>query len=134
MSVYQLIHQLDDNQILQLHQLYSQQWWTKERTLDDMKKMLASSDLLFAYWDEQEQQLFAFARVLTDHVYRALIFDVIVDERLRGLGIGKKLMNDVLAETSHIERVELYCKDDKIPFYEKLDFSLLPHTWLMRKN
>jgi GNAT superfamily N-acetyltransferase len=134
MHGFELIHQLEEHQVLQLHELYARQWWTEERTLEDVKKMLVSSDLLFAYWDKQVDKLAAFARVLTDHVYRAIIFDVIVDEELRGLGIGKQLMNDIMKETDHIERVELYCKEDKVPFYEKLGFSLLPTTWLMRKG
>lgn len=133
MSGYQLLRHLEEHQIPKLHELYARQWWTSQRTLADIKKMLAASDLLFAYWDEQKDKLAAFARVLTDHVYRAIIFDVIVDEELRGSGLGKKLMNDIINETSHIERVELYCKDDKIAFYEKLGFTTLPTTWLMRK-
>lgn len=134
MPGYQLLRQLEEKQISQLHELYSRQWWTSGRTLEDIKKMLFSSDLLFAYWDKQIDRLAAFARVLTDHVYRAIVFDVIVDEELRGSGLGKQLMSDIINETSHIERVELYCKDDKVAFYEKLGFTTLPTTWLMRKG
>jgi GNAT superfamily N-acetyltransferase len=134
MPGFQLIHQLQEEQTLQLHELYSRQWWTRARTLEDVKKMLASSDLLFAYWDDEVKKLAAFARVLTDHVYRAMIFDVIVDEQFRGIGLGKQLMKDIIENTAHIERVELYCNDDKVLFYEKLGFSLLPDTRLMRKT
>jgi predicted GNAT family N-acyltransferase len=130
----ELIRQLEEHQILQLHDLYSRQWWTSERTLADIRTMLSSSDMLFAYWDRHADKLVAFARVLTDHVYRAMIFDVIVDEQLRGFGVGKQLMNDILKETAHIERVELYCKEDKVPFYEKLGFTILPTTHLMRRE
>jgi predicted GNAT family N-acyltransferase len=90
--------------------------------------------MLFVYWDKQMDRVAAFARVLTDHVYRAIVFDVIVEEELRGSGLGKQLMTDIINETSHIERVELYCKDDKVAFYEKLGFTTLPTTWLMRKT
>ncbi|NJL49176.1 MAG: N-acetyltransferase, partial [Leptolyngbyaceae cyanobacterium SM2_5_2] len=42
--------------------------------------------LLFGLCDEDTQNLVAFARVLTDGVYRAIVFDVIVSETIVAKG------------------------------------------------
>lgn len=37
----------------------------------------------------------AFARILTDYVYKALILDVIVEPAYRGRGLGRLLMESI---------------------------------------
>ena len=64
-----LIHQLTPAQIEQLHQMYLKEWWSQERALADVPILLNNTDLLFGLWDDEAQQLAAFARVLTDWVY-----------------------------------------------------------------
>jgi hypothetical protein len=40
-----VVTQLDAQQIRELHSLYQGEWWTRGRSLDDVKVMLAHSDL-----------------------------------------------------------------------------------------
>lgn len=119
-----LHHQLSPEQIDQLVELYQAEWWTKGREKTDIEIMLSASDLLFAYVDSSEN-LCAFARVLTDRIYKEFIFDVIVRQDLRGAGLGDKVVSDikshpVLAQVRHLE---LYCKPELLPFYAKHGFS-----------
>jgi predicted GNAT family acetyltransferase len=58
--------------------------------------MLEGSDVVLALQDAGSQELIAFARALTDGVYKALIFDVMVTPAYRGRSIGCILMGALL--------------------------------------
>lgn len=116
---------LSESQIEDLHRLYQNEWWTKGRTLEDVRRMLDGSPVIVASADPETGHLIAFARVITDGVYKALILDVIVDESARKTGLGKALMDAI---TSHpalasVEHFELYCRPELIPFYERWGFK-----------
>ena len=66
-----------------------------------------------------------FARVLTDYVFKAFIFDVIVAENRRGSGLGKTLVSLVLnhEKLRSVKQFELYCLPEMSGFYEQLGFS-----------
>lgn len=87
--------------------------------------MLQNTDYIFAICDENSKQLIAFARVLTDQVYKALILDVIVDPGYRTQGFGKKIMQMILdhPELKKVKHFELYCLPELIPFYKKWGFT-----------
>ena len=113
--------QLNQKQIEQLHRLYQKESWSKGRSLEETQNGVQGSQLCVALID-QEKNLAAFARVLTDTVFKALIFDVIVDEKYRGDGLGDTLIRTIknhplLAQVKH---VELYCLPELEAFYERL--------------
>ena len=58
--------------------------------------MLASTDLILGLTDDE--RLVAFARVITDETYIALLLDVVVAEDHRGRSIGTALVDAVLAQ------------------------------------
>ncbi|WP_447973739.1 GNAT family N-acetyltransferase [Nitrospira sp. Kam-Ns4a] len=114
----------------QLLRLFDQAPWAKGRTLEDAREMLASTDLAISAWDGD--RLVGFGRVLTDYVYRASIWDVIVDQAYQGQDIGSALMQQILQHPS-LKRVELFwlCTRDKQAFYEKLGFSSKEQTGMV---
>jgi RimJ/RimL family protein N-acetyltransferase len=73
------IHTLSEQQIEDLHRLFQ-----KGRTLDDIRKMLDGS-VVVAFADPESDRLIAFARAITDGVYKAVILDVIADDSHRKL-------------------------------------------------
>jgi hypothetical protein len=75
-------------QISELTDLYTNQFWSQNRTRQDVAKMLAASDVVIGLVDECDR-LIGFIRVLKDFVYRAFIFDVIVKPTHRNQGLGK---------------------------------------------
>jgi len=77
------ITELSRRQVRRLCELYASEWWTQGRSRDDVERMLLFSDYVFGVVDETDE-LAAFARVLTDRVFKALIFDLIVDPAHRG--------------------------------------------------
>lgn len=116
--------------------LFEQTDWAKGRTLEDTERMLTHTDLVITAWDGQK--LVGFGRVLTDFVYRASIWDVIVDRPYHNLDIGKGIINRILAHPS-LRQVELFwlCTRRYQGFYGSLGFSDQEQTgmvWDRRKR
>ncbi len=130
------IYQLSPAQIEQLHQMYRQEWWSKERALTDVPTLLSNSDLLFGLWDEEAQQLAGFCRVLTDWVYRAIVFDVIVAADYRGQGLGAQLIELVTThpKLAQVECIQLFCTPEMQPFYEKYGFTQAEQLLMVRSR
>ncbi|MBI3604392.1 MAG: GNAT family N-acetyltransferase [Nitrospirae bacterium] len=110
--------------------LYAQAPWAVGRSLADVQEMLAHTDLALSAWDGD--RLVGFGRVLTDYIYRASIWDVIVDRAYQGQDIGTQLVQRMLHHPS-LKRVELFwlCTRDKQAFYEKLGFSAKEQTGMV---
>ena len=108
-----------------LLELYRQAWWCRDRRREDVRRMLQHTDTLVGFQDVDSHKLVGFARVLTDHVYKALVFDVIVAESHRGQDIGRALMDAILTHPvlRAVEHIELYCLPELVPFYEKWGFT-----------
>lgn len=120
----QVIDTLTDDQCRQLHALYQQEWWTRGRSLADTRKCIEDSQIRIGLIDDSGS-LQGFARVLTDNVFKAIVFDVIVASNRRGSGLGKALISLVLnhPKLRSVKHVELYCLPKMSGFYEKLGFS-----------
>jgi GNAT superfamily N-acetyltransferase len=121
---YRVVEQLSENQILELLDLYKNEFWSNKRQREDVVKMLAATDIIIGLVDECSQ-LIGFTRVLTDFVYRATIYDVIIKPTHRKMGLGAKLLDAVVShpKLASVEQVSLYCLPEMIPFYERWDFK-----------
>jgi ribosomal protein S18 acetylase RimI-like enzyme len=113
----------------QLLGLFHQAPWAKGRSLDDAKEMLQHTDLTLCVWDGD--RLIGFGRVLTDFIYRATIWDVIVDRAYQGQGVGTEIVRRILNHP-RLERVEHFWLCTRRPgFYEKLGFSSKEQTGMV---
>lgn len=121
-----LIEQLTDAQVEELHGLYQNEWWTKGRTLEDTRKAVAHSGVIVAFCDPETRRLTGFARVLTDFVYKALVLDVIVAGPCRGTGLGQALLDAVISHPRLLEvrHFELYCRPELVGFYQHWGFAV----------
>lgn len=63
--------------------------------------------------------------MLSDFVWKALIFDVIVAPDSRGSGIGTMLIETILTHPrlARVRHFELYSRPDMEPFYQCFGFS-----------
>jgi predicted GNAT family N-acyltransferase len=124
MSVH-YIQSLTNEHVKELYHLYQQEWWTKGRRLSDVQRMVEHSDVVVGFCDSETEQLIAFARILTDYVYKALILDVIVREDYRGTGLGRALMDLIVEHPSlkSVKHFELYCRPEMRSFYKKWGFT-----------
>jgi GNAT superfamily N-acetyltransferase len=122
---HSVLQTLSEAQIGQLHALYQREWWTAGRSLADVRTMLQHSDFVFAIAAPDTQELWAFARVLTDRVYKALVLDVIVHPDHRSAGLGSFLMAHMMAHPvlSRVRHLELYCLRERAAFYERHGFT-----------
>ena len=131
-----ILNSLNLQHITQLHKLYQKEWWTDKRTLEETQKVVENSQIVIAMLDENNE-LQAFTRVLTDYVFKALIFDVIVSEKYRGQGLGKELMSLVQNHSALevVKHFELYCLPEMVGFYEDFGFTKeLENLVFMRKE
>ncbi|MTJ06181.1 MULTISPECIES: GNAT family N-acetyltransferase [unclassified Anabaena] len=124
---YQIINQLNETQISELVELYKNEFWSKNRTYQGVVKMLAASDIIIALVNEEEQ-LIGFCRVLSDFVYRAVLYDVIVKPNYRKRGFGAKLLDEVInhPQLKEVEVIALFCLPEMMPFYQRWGFTKNP--------
>lgn len=125
---YERLDELNDTQADDLIRLYQSEWWTKGRRADDVRRMLEHSDVIVGFAELSSGRLVAFARVITDFVYKALILDVIVADEHRKTGLGRALIDRIVTHPrlSSVRHLELYCRAEMIPFYERWGFSADP--------
>ena len=131
----QRIERFEYHHIEQLWSLYQSEWWTTGRTLPDTQRMLGGSDVIVAYEDQGE--LIGFSRVLTDFVFKAMIFDLIVAPAHRNQGLGSTMMTDIVQhpDLAGVAHFELYALAGMTPFYTRWGFSTdAAGTVLMRRR
>lgn len=115
-------HTVDYQQLRSLHQETS---WARDRTLFDLQRAIAASDLVLTAWIGST--LVGCVRVLSDFVYRAILCDVIVHPNYRRQGIGTLLVEHA---TSHprLARVQKFTllTETAGPFYQRLGWKEYP--------
>lgn len=110
--------------LLQLQSLFRvAAFWAQERTLEDLETAIAHSKPVISVWDQDH--LIGFARATSDGVYRATIWDVVIHPDHRGSGLGRQLVQTVLAHPhmNRVERVYLMTTHQQ-RFYERIGFTV----------
>ena len=116
----------------QLWRLFQQTNWAATRTVEDIEVMLKATPICLGAW--HDEQLVGFARVLTDDCYRAIVEDVIIDQSLRGKGIGRVMMEQILDRLKHVEEIILFCGEERVPFYTRLGFEQSTYPSVMKRR
>ena len=102
----------NDFDAAQLIHLYRQAPWAKHRALEQAQAMLAKTDVVISAWDGT--RLVGFGRVLTDYVFRASIWDVIVDREYQKRKIGTEIVRRIL-DHPPLQHVELLWRCTRKP-------------------
>lgn len=109
----------------QLQDLHQETPWARGRSILDLQRAIAGSDVVLTAWDGD--RLVGCVRVLSDYVFRAVLCDVIVHSDYRGHGIGSLLVERV---TSHprLARVQKFTLLTTTAggFYERLGWRRYP--------
>ena len=110
--------------------LFEQAPWARGRTVAETAEMLRQTDLFITAWEDH--RVVGCGRVLTDYVYRASIWDVIVDAAYQGQDVGTEIMHRILNHPT-LQRIELFwlCTRNKHAFYENLGFSAKEQTGMV---
>ena len=119
-----VITSLNEKQINQLVSLYKSEFWCEKRNYNDVVKMLNNTNIAIGAVTEAND-LIGFVRVLTDFVYKATIFDLIVHPGWRNKKLGRLLMDKTIGhpQLKDVEHFDLNCLPEMYPFYEKWGFT-----------
>ena len=97
-------------------------FWAKNRTINDLKKCLANSDVIVSLWVGNE--IVGFGRALTDGIYRGVLWDIVIDQNYQGKGFGKLIVENLLSSKKIKNTKKLYLMTtNKKLFYSQLDFQ-----------
>lgn len=115
----------------QLQRLFARTaFWAKTRSLSDLEVAIANSNPVITVWDGAA--LIGCARATSDGVYRATIWDVLIDPDYQGRGLGRKLVETVLAHPAmnRVERTYLMTTHQQ-RFYERIGFEVNATTTML---
>lgn len=106
-----------------LTELYEEYEWWADRTVADVREALAATEVGVGVEDEGD--LVAAARVLTDYTYYANLFDVVVAADRRGEGLGARVLRAVRdhPDLQSVVGLSLLCRGGLVPFYESVGFE-----------
>ena len=97
-------------------------FWAKNRTINDLKKCLANSDVIVSLW--VGNKIVGFGRALTDGIYRGVLWDIVIDQNYQGKGFGKLIIKSLLSSKKIKNTKKLYLMTtNKKLFYSQLDFK-----------
>jgi ribosomal protein S18 acetylase RimI-like enzyme len=125
---------LVDLDLRQLQALFNQSaFWAIDRRIEDLQIAIDRSEPVVSAWDDNK--LVGFARATSDGVYRATIWDVVIDADYQGLGLGRKLVETVLAHPvmSRVESIYL-STTHQAGFYERMGFERNSSTTMVLKQ
>ena len=97
-------------------------FWAKNRTINDLKKCLANSNVVISIWVGNE--IVGFGRALTDGVYRGVLWDIVIDQNHQGKGFGKLIVKSLLNAKKIRDTKKIYIMTtNKKLFYSQVDFK-----------
>ena len=97
-------------------------FWAKGRTINDLKKCLANSDVIVSLWVGNE--IVGFGRALTDGIYRGVLWDIVIDQNHQGKGFGKLIVKKLLSSKKIKTTKKLYLMTtNQKSFYSQFNFK-----------
>ena len=97
-------------------------FWAKSRTIHDLKKCLANSDVITSVWVGNE--IVGFGRALTDGIYRGVLWDIVIDQNHQGKGFGTLIVKNLLSSKNikNTKKIYLMTTNKKL-FYSQFDLK-----------
>jgi len=97
-------------------------FWAQSRSINELKKCLANSDVIISLWVGNE--IVGFGRALTDGIYRGVLWDIVIDQNHQGRGYGKLIVQNLLSSKKIKNTKKLYLMTtNKKLFYSQMDFK-----------
>ena len=95
-------------------------YWAETRDPEVIKKSIENSIVFGVY---SENSLIGMARVITDFATTFYLADVIIDEKYRGQGIGKKLISTIMSDNRFSSLLGILVTRDAHGLYEHFGFK-----------
>ena len=109
--------------LLKLQRLFRKHaFWASQRSFLDLRRMLRGSTVVVSLW--RGKRLVGFGRATSDRIHRAVLWDVVVAGDLQGRGLGRRVVEALLAapKVRNVERVYLMTTNSA-GFYRQLGFE-----------
>lgn len=115
-------YHLVEEDIPALKEVYQSVGWLKHDEETIRKIFSASTHTVFAM---EDHKIVGFSRALSDGVFNAAIYDVVVHKEFQGRGIARILVDDLLNQFHKISCVHLISTTGNEDFYQKIGFRKL---------
>tara|TARA_Y100001968_G_C18874492_1_gene488798 strand:+ start:77 stop:538 length:462 start_codon:yes stop_codon:yes gene_type:complete len=107
--------------------------WAQERSIKDIKKMLSNSSVVVSLW--KGNNLIGFGRATSDQIYRAILWDIVVDKQYQKSGLGEIIVKTILKNKLIIKAERVYIMTTNCTkFYSKMGFNIANDQTLMILN
>lgn len=113
------LHSIENVEWSRMKEIYHSVGWENHNE-EEIKKVFQSSNVVAIAYDEDN--IAGFGRALSDGVFNAAIYDVVVDEHYQNKGIGQKIIENLLALLEDISCVHLVSTLGNEEFYKKAGF------------
>lgn len=95
-------------------------YWAEKRDPEVIRKSIENSIVFGVY---SEDSLIGMARVITDFATTFYLADVVIDEKYRGNGIGKKLISTIVSDKRFSSLLGILVTKDAHGLYEHFGFK-----------
>jgi ribosomal protein S18 acetylase RimI-like enzyme len=112
-----------------VRELYDHVGWTRPASEEALAEVLKAGPAVGA-WDGDK--LVGFVRALSDGYLVAYVEDVMVHEEYRRSGVGENLMTRLLEEIGGVAKVNLFCEEPVVKFYEGRGFDRTSYVLMQR--
>lgn len=117
--------------LLKLRRLLNKHaFWARGRSPRQLRRMLKGSQVIVSLW--RGKRMVGFGRASSDGIYRAVLWDVVVAGDLQGRGLGRRVVEALLASPKlrEVERVYLMTTNSN-GFYEQMGFDTVTSQHLL---
>lgn len=104
--------------------------WPKPPTAEVHLKLLRASDCIVLAW--MGERVVGYATALSDGVLFSVVTSIEVLPEFQGRGLGRELMNRMLARLGGVYATDLVCDEGVAPFYEGLGMRRLTGMGIRR--
>lgn len=111
--------------------LLNQTYWASNRFEETIVKSIENS---LCYGVYNETQLVGFGRVVTDYATTFWVCDIIIDEKHRGHGLGKRLIEAIVTTESLQGLGGILATKDAHGLYEHYGFTKDAESFMRRKK
>ena len=104
--------------------------WATKRNEHNIRRMLSKSDAIVSVW--KGNKLIGFGRATSDRIYRAVLWDIVVEKSYQRSGVGKLIVTSLLSNRLIANAEKTYVMTTEFAnFYKRMGFQLEKNQNLM---
>ena len=127
---YRIVEGADKIDSKDVERLLRTTYWAENRPLETIKKSMQNSACYGVI--TEVGKLVGFARVISDYATSYYLCDVVVDEKMRGLGLGKALVSHIASSPEFDGLRGILITKDAHGLYAKFGFEVLNDRVMVR--